>query len=87
MTRIINNVADPVSQAHDITDDSPVSRWVQEAVYLFILGGNASQHEIEDVEILLSLILMNHTGFLQEVLIDFGPFDYRDTKIGVNVQS
>ncbi len=67
--------------------DSPVARGVQEAIYLFILRRDAGQHEVEDVEVLLSLILMNHTGFLQEVLVDFGPFDYKNTEIEVNVQS
>lgn len=74
------------SQGNDITDDSPVVRRIQEAIYLFILNGNAGQHKVEDVEVLLTLILVNHTGFLQEVLIDFGPFDYKGNKIQVNVQ-
>lgn len=77
----------PFSRMHDITDDSPVVRRIQEAVYLFILNGNARQHKVEDVEVLLTLVLVNHTGFLQEVLVDFGPFDYKDNQIQVNVQS
>lgn len=77
----------PFSRMHDITDDSPVVRRIQEAVYLFILNGNTRQHKVEDVEVLLTLVLVNHTGFLQEVLVDFGPFDYKDNKIQVNVQS
>jgi len=72
---------------HDITDDSPVVCRIQEAIYLLILNGNAGQHKVEDVEVLLTLILVNHTGFLQEVLVDFGPFHYKDIKIQVNVQS
>lgn len=75
------------SRMHDITDDSPVVRRIQEAIYLFILNGNAGQHKVEDVEVLLTLVLVNHTGFLQEVLVDFGPFDYKENKIQVNVQS
>lgn len=74
------------SQGNDTTDDSPVVRRIQEAIYLFILNGNAGQHKVEDVEVLLTLILVNHTGFLQEVLVDFGPFDYRGNKTQVNVQ-
>lgn len=62
-------------------------RRVQEAVYVFILCRDAGQHEVEDVKVLLSLILMNHTGFLQEVLVDFGPFYYKNREIEVNVQS
>lgn len=75
------------SRMHDITDDSPIVRRIQEAIHLFILNGNAGQHKVEDVEVLLTLILVNHTGFLQEVLVDFSPFDYKDIKIQVNVQS
>lgn len=67
--------------------DWPVARGIQEAIYLFIVRRDAGQHEVEDVEVLLSLILMNHTGFLQEVLVDFGPFDYKNIEIEVNVQS
>lgn len=63
-----------------ITADSPVQCWVQKAVNLLILQWNSSQHEVKDVEVLLSLVLVDHARFLQKVLIDFGSFDYKHTK-------
>lgn len=51
---------------------SPVLLGLQEAVDLLVVGTDARQHAVEDVEVALALVLLHHARLLQEVLVDLG---------------
>lgn len=67
--------AEETLQNDNITVDPPVLRGVQESIHVFVVRGDARQHAVEDMEVPLALILVDHTRLLQEVLVDLSSFD------------